>query len=420
MFVLQLSLAPEGFFDGVLDHTLAALRARITVSVARSASQAFDLLASPDLTAVFVTDPGIVEPKHIALRAKLVAYAKAGGSVVIGGMFSSFVTPPKLNSFFREAWGLQWATGSYHRVVCTLNPGNETVQQNPSLLPSYSMKAVLLKHIGAGMALYTDPYNSAFEAPACQTKVGLGRLGYVGDVNGEQGSTNVILAMLGVLDTLPAPLLRSGSGAIAHFILHLPLNEDADNELDDDILSALHALTTVSTVQTAEAAMPLLASPALSGVFITDPAVAATKHAALLARLVAYTRAGGTVVLGGAFSSLIERPVMEAFFQNGWGVSWRVASYTRSTFVLNRRTALAESAVKQLQNAYVMKAVTLTGVPTAASLYLPGDESHIADPTETPVVFAEVGNGRLGYVGDVSSGEGSMSAILAMFGLRST
>ncbi|KAJ7491054.1 hypothetical protein FB451DRAFT_630247 [Mycena latifolia] len=415
-FVLQLSLAHEDFLDGILAHTFAALRARVTLSVARSAEQALKFLASPDLTAVFVTDPGISEPKHANVLAKLVEYAKSGGSVVLGGLFSSFIAPPKLASFFRDAWGLSWAMGSYHRAYFTLNPAHETVQANTSLLPSYSMKAAHLKGIGAGAAVYADPHGSVSEAPVCQGRIGLGYLGYVGDVNGEQGSTNAVLAMLGVLDMLSAPPQNSGSG-IARFILHLAVNKFVDTH--SKILSALHELTTVSTVETAEGALPLLASTALGGVFITDTGILQKKHAALLAKLVAYVKAGGTVVLGDVFSAMISGPEMEAFFRDGWGLPWKMASYTRATFVLNRHTNKRAAASPGLVNSYMMKAVLLSGVPAAAALYLPSEESpHFIDRAETPLVFAEVGQGRLGYVGDVNSEEGSTSAILAMFGLE--
>lgn len=46
---------------------------------------------------------------------------------------------------------------------------------------------------------YTEPPSST-EAAAAFAKVGNGKLGYIGDVNGEKDTTPVVLAMCGLLD----------------------------------------------------------------------------------------------------------------------------------------------------------------------------------------------------------------------------
>lgn len=48
------------------------------------------------------------------------------------------------------------------------------------------------------MAWYTESETSD-EATVVFAKVGLGRLGYIGDVNGEESSDTVVLAMCGLL-----------------------------------------------------------------------------------------------------------------------------------------------------------------------------------------------------------------------------
>jgi hypothetical protein len=46
----------------------------------------------------------------------------------------------------------------------------------------------------------SDGYaNEARQAPVALSKVGEGRLGYVGDVNAEEGSVTVVLALCGLL-----------------------------------------------------------------------------------------------------------------------------------------------------------------------------------------------------------------------------
>ncbi|KAJ7700825.1 hypothetical protein B0H17DRAFT_1195671 [Mycena rosella] len=353
--VLQLSLAHEVFFYGIFAHTLAALRARTTLHVARNATQALEALAAPDLSAVFVTDQESPSRSTGRLRRHR-------------AMFSSFIAPPKFATFFRDAWGLPWKMEAYHRANFAPNRTHDTVKGNPSMLPSYSMKAAHLKKISAGGAART----------------GAGRVGYVDDVNGEQGSTNAVLAMLGVLDGLES----SGSDGVARFVLHLALDQTFDVHLGtQELLEALDTLTTLSIAHTAVDALPFLASPALGGVFITDTCITWHKHAALLAHLVA-------------------APETDTFFRDGWGLSWTRSAYHRVTFALNRDTVLAAACS--------MKTVQLSGIPAAAALYRePG-----ARATEAPVVFAEVGAGHLGYIGDINAEDVSQAVVLAMFGLE--
>jgi hypothetical protein len=63
---------------------------------------------------------------------------------------------------------------------------------------SYSQKALFVKNIEQSAAWYTET-ESSNEAAVAFTKVGLGSLGYVGDVNGEAGSDEVVMAMCGLL-----------------------------------------------------------------------------------------------------------------------------------------------------------------------------------------------------------------------------
>jgi hypothetical protein len=78
------------------------------------------------------------------------------------------------------------------------------------LLQSYSQKAVHLKNVDPAMAVYLPGNDSMSESlvfepihadreqtPVAFGKFGQGSIGYVGDVNTEEGSDQVILAMCG-------------------------------------------------------------------------------------------------------------------------------------------------------------------------------------------------------------------------------
>jgi len=74
-----------------------------------------------------------------------------------------------------------------------------------------------------------------------------------------------------------------------------------------------------------------------------------------------------------------------------------------------------------------MKAVSLKGVEERSKIYRPTEasvtQSHVFAPeyvddlSQAAVAYQKVGNGWLGYVGDVNSEEGSTAVIVAMCGL---
>ena len=210
--VLLLSLGYADIFNSIHKHFLAALHSVADVVQSETKESALESLARPGITAVFVTDPEITEKKYAVVLSRLVEYAKAGGTVVIGGSFSTFICGSDNDAFFKKAWGLSWKMGSYQRTTFYLNPSRpERLLGGPSLPASYSMKTVHLKGIAPESVVYGPTIESRTqsmvfassavnlnEAPVVYTRIGHGFLGYIGDVNGETDSTNVILSMLGL------------------------------------------------------------------------------------------------------------------------------------------------------------------------------------------------------------------------------
>jgi hypothetical protein len=168
-------------------------------------------LARPELSRVFIADADISKKSHAPLLAQLVRWVRAGGTAVIGGLFSSFIRLDKFDAFF-AAWGLPWTRGDYHRTTFALNQHARPwlVPHTPPSLPtSYSMKAVHLRDVDPQDAVYVSTDDSHLESlvwaptkisdssgvPVAYGQLGQGSLGYVGDVNGEEESTDVIICM---------------------------------------------------------------------------------------------------------------------------------------------------------------------------------------------------------------------------------
>ena len=79
--------------------------------------------------------------------------------------------------------------------------------------------------------------------------------------------------------------------------------------------------------------------------------------------------------------------------------------------------------MSSLLNEYSQKAVFLSNVAQSDSLYLPSSDSmtqslvfspQSVKQDQTPLAFTKVGDGWLGYVGDVNNEQGSQAVILAM------
>lgn len=194
----------------------------------------------------------------------------------------------------------------------------------------------------------------------------------------------------------------------------------------DDLLE--HA--DLKRARTAKGALTYLdkntASPP-DGILVTDTGVAQPAAKELLGRVVAYARAGGTVVMSYCFSSNMRMDEMTEFWKQAWDLPWEPASYHRTDLTLNESAStLQGQQVAALQKVYSQKALCLKNVQREHCWYLPAEDSRIqsavfppdrVDQNETAVVFAPVGQGRVGYTGDVNMENGTHMVVKRMFGL---
>jgi hypothetical protein len=129
------------------------------------------------------------------------------------GHFPSFAPPPDLDRLFNSL-GLPWQSGSYHRTDFRVNPDMKHIDTS-GLVPSYSQKALHVKHVARDDAIYLpsessriqsavfppDKIEDLTESPAVFGTVGRGKVGYLGDVNGEVETDPVVVAMCGIRNT---------------------------------------------------------------------------------------------------------------------------------------------------------------------------------------------------------------------------
>ena len=118
---------------------------------------------------------------------------------------------------------------------------------------------------------------------------------------------------------------------------------------------------------------------------------------------------------------------MDSFWADRWNLPWQFGDYHSTNVSVNpRATHPFEKGIFPTE--YSQKAVHLVGVGEIDRMYVPAGQSRTqsmvpgfggldVDHDATPVAWAEVGEGMVGFVGDVNTEEGSSKVMLAMCGL---
>jgi hypothetical protein len=193
----------EGFVR--LLETKAELRQANTPEEARAAFK-----SHPKPAAILAADESLTVSTRISLVHDALSYVRSGGVLIFMGLFSSFTRPPTIKTLFSR-FDLPWESGSYHRSTFKLNR-EMTHFEKSGLAASYSQKALHLANVTYDDAVYLPGDESVVESnvfgprrvtdrtetPAAFTKVGEGKVGYVGDVNNEDETTPMILGMCGL------------------------------------------------------------------------------------------------------------------------------------------------------------------------------------------------------------------------------
>jgi hypothetical protein len=198
----------------------------------------------------------------------------------------------------------------------------------------------------------------------------------------------------------------------------------------DDVYSSLidqlHDKATIQRARKGHSAIRRLYEDPPKVVLVTDAAITTKRYANVWDALLAYVRDGGIAVYMGLFSSFVPPLNIKPFFQKA-GLPWEAGSYHRTTVVLDKDKVPVD-AVSCLAESYSQKAVFHKNVDNSVAWYRQNGDSviessvflptHVGDISEVPIALANVGEGKLGYSGDVSTEEPSNAVIFAMCGLH--
>jgi len=431
-FTLIITLEDEEVFHRIHEEQVSTLKENHEVRTASTSAQALQLLQSPDLRAIYVADAGIIKSTNSRILTKVVEFTKSGGTLVVGGLFPSMASKPEMSKFF-SAFGLSWRRGSYGRSEFDAVWTSETGKRNPSLPESYSMKAVNIESVRPSDIVYlaggdlsddddddwdvfTKPATPGFESPVLRTRVGKGYLGYIGDVNGEEESTDVVLALLDLLD--PPPPIAGPSSRKFVMVLSFGLSKVME-DIFSNFFAELRRRVEVVHELSNERMVELMPSPDLVGILVTSRAIADPNNAYILSKIVDYSKAGGNVVFGGLFSVDLTIVEVKQFFFESWGFSWDLVNPGSTELVKNPQNQLTKKH-QDFPEATDEGKVALAGIEPTMAVYRPKGASYWNSRTnnyQSSVVFADVGQGHLGFIG-YDHFEGHVRDVtLAMLGL---
>lgn len=188
-------------FTEIWSSLVTKASAKYDLKWAKTKDEALALFREhPEPKAILVTDPGIIAAENVAVSRKVVDYAhESRTAVILTGVFSTSIRPGDLDTYFDTMWRLPWRVGNYTREVVRLNGTAAGVPgHGEGLMSAYSQKALWLRSVANGASWYMDPESSGpSQTPVAFTGIGKGWLGYTGDVNGEDGTTAVVMAMIG-------------------------------------------------------------------------------------------------------------------------------------------------------------------------------------------------------------------------------
>ncbi|KAL8403477.1 hypothetical protein RB594_008654 [Gaeumannomyces avenae] len=193
--ILLLCFEHEGLFDSIHEGLVTRLNSKTSVQRASSVQDALAKLdESPPPPIIFIADGAI--SRETKLWQRVIDRLRGGATVILGGVFSGMATLSDIDRMFSVV-GLPWKVSAYTRETTKLRKGVLDSTATAGLPVEYSQKALFLKNVDKAARLYVRE-DKETEVAVAFAKVENGRLAYIGDVNREEGSAKVIMAMCGL------------------------------------------------------------------------------------------------------------------------------------------------------------------------------------------------------------------------------
>ncbi|KXS98106.1 hypothetical protein AC579_9001 [Pseudocercospora musae] len=208
--VVLLQLQKESFFDDQYARLLQVLKAKAEVDTITSRSAASALFNSKYRPVVLATDQALTESKNSTLGEEARQFVRSGGTLIFCCHFPTYSQPSDVDELFSR-FDLPWECGDYHRTEHSINDYMAHVETT-GLTSHYSQKALHLQNVDRSDAVYLpsntshiessvfplSPIEDLSQTPAAFAACGRGKVGFLGDLNAEDATHNVVLAMCGL------------------------------------------------------------------------------------------------------------------------------------------------------------------------------------------------------------------------------
>ncbi|EED14063.1 transcription factor Rba50, putative [Talaromyces stipitatus ATCC 10500] len=219
--ILLLSLCDYGFLNESYASLFKQLHDSAHIERTETADAAIRYLTEKNPKAIIITDEGLTLNENTQVLEKVVEYVRNGGRAIIGLLFPNCAQWDDIGDLFNRAFQLPWKSANYMRETFEVNPSctlPDSVSVS-SLPKSYMAKALHIKNARPHEKILvpenefdeedyedrpiperglTPAYLEQTQAMVTGAKVGDGYVAYCGDVNGEDGSDKVILALCGL------------------------------------------------------------------------------------------------------------------------------------------------------------------------------------------------------------------------------
>ncbi|KAJ4294176.1 hypothetical protein N0V90_007866 [Kalmusia sp. IMI 367209] len=197
--VLVLSFEGFSFSSRQLyEQLLPKLLSRAVIHESLTIQDAMNYILSGWPNVILVTDPVIAEDTDESqnLLTTVAEYTKHHScTTILMGFFVASIEPDTLEYIFKHHFDLKWKAGdepSTHEA--RLVASDQSLLRTATLVPKMVANTAWLKGVPPSQAVYFGPIEN-YEVYAAFVRVGLGKLGYIGDTGFGDEPERLVLAM---------------------------------------------------------------------------------------------------------------------------------------------------------------------------------------------------------------------------------
>ncbi|PSN74638.1 hypothetical protein BS50DRAFT_20702 [Corynespora cassiicola Philippines] len=187
------SFSSRQLYEGLLPKLLS--RAVVHESLTVQDGLTYILAGWPSI--VLITDPVVtIENEETEeLLSALADYTKHGCITILMGVFAAAVDHDKLEEMLKLKFDLPWRVSEEMEAHTSLHILDENLIRVTHLVPEFTAHALYLSRVPAAQTVYVGSITPSPLAYAAYGRVGLGKLGYIGDMSFGEEAELLILAM---------------------------------------------------------------------------------------------------------------------------------------------------------------------------------------------------------------------------------